>query len=190
MPQFDDYQSQYVRLRSGEDPISDTNPLPVVGATGADAGQVQGNVAHDAADAGNPVKIGGIARTGIISTVAAGDRVDGSFDAYGNQRVIPAFHFNSFFDGVANGSMSGWGASSLSGDAADRIGQVVAPGMFNGTTWDRLRGNATDGLQTYSDAIGAVDDAAWDGSAGSATLIAIMKYCGAKLAEISTNTAP
>src|SRR6187551_4014323 len=37
------------------------NPLIVGGPTGASSNQVQGNVASGVADAGNPVKIGGVA---------------------------------------------------------------------------------------------------------------------------------
>lgn len=48
-----------------------------------------GNVAHDAADSGNPVKIGGKANTSLPSAVAASDRVDGMFDVYGRLVTIP-----------------------------------------------------------------------------------------------------
>lgn len=46
-------------------------------------GEVTGNVAHDAADSGNPVKVGGKAETGTPAAVADGDRVDAWFDARG-----------------------------------------------------------------------------------------------------------
>ena len=50
-----------------------------------------GDVAHDAADSGNPVKIGGkAANHGSLPTaVADADRVDARFDRYGNQFVVP-----------------------------------------------------------------------------------------------------
>lgn len=44
---------------------------------------VNGNVAHDAADSGNPLKIGGKARTSRPAAVAASDRVDAWLDQYG-----------------------------------------------------------------------------------------------------------
>jgi len=50
--------------------------------------EVEGTVAHDAADAGTkPVKIGGKANAALPSAVGEGDRVDASFDLQGQQRV-------------------------------------------------------------------------------------------------------
>ena len=53
---------------------------------------VAGHVAHDAADAGNPLKIGGIGRS-VWETAAstAGDRVNASFDLFGRLRVDPGY---------------------------------------------------------------------------------------------------
>ena len=58
--------------------VSSSNPLPVTGTTSA-----VGNVAHDAADVGNPLKIGGRASTGAPLAVAPGDRVNAYFDPNG-----------------------------------------------------------------------------------------------------------
>lgn len=46
---------------------------------------ITGDVAHDAVDSGNPVKVGGYAAdpTSLPSAVAAGDRVNGIFDQNG-----------------------------------------------------------------------------------------------------------
>jgi hypothetical protein len=46
-----------------------------------------GNVAHDTADAGNPVKIGFQAETALPTAVANGDRVNGVADVFGRQLV-------------------------------------------------------------------------------------------------------
>ena len=51
----------------------------------SDGASVSGDVAHDGIDAGEPVKIGGRARTARITAVAADDRVDGIFDRHGQQ---------------------------------------------------------------------------------------------------------
>ena len=48
-----------------------------------------GNVAHDAVDSGNPMKVGGIARTANPTVVAALDRVDGFYDTEGRQITQP-----------------------------------------------------------------------------------------------------
>lgn len=50
---------------------------------GASAIRVVGAVAHDTADVGNPIKIGGKAVTSLPTAVANLDRVDASYDAYG-----------------------------------------------------------------------------------------------------------
>lgn len=46
-----------------------------------------GNVANDAADSGNPVKIGGLARTTNINAVQTGDRVNAVYDVQGRAVV-------------------------------------------------------------------------------------------------------
>ena len=50
---------------------------------------VQGNVSHDAADAGNPQKIGAKARTADPTAVSASDRVDVYADTAGRLVVAP-----------------------------------------------------------------------------------------------------
>lgn len=51
---------------------------------------VVGDVAHDAADSGAPLKIGGKAASqyGVPTAVSGNDRVDALFDVYGRLRVI------------------------------------------------------------------------------------------------------
>jgi hypothetical protein len=51
----------------------------------SDGASVSGDVAHDSADAGEPVKIGGKALTAQPTAVTANDRVNGMFDIYGRQ---------------------------------------------------------------------------------------------------------
>lgn len=55
--------------------------------TASDGASVSGDVAHDAADAGEPVKIGGQARTTNPTAVADADRVNAIFDKIGRQVV-------------------------------------------------------------------------------------------------------
>jgi hypothetical protein len=50
-------------------------------------GEVRGNEAHDAIDAGNPVKTGGRARATAITAVASDDRVDAIYSTTGGQLV-------------------------------------------------------------------------------------------------------
>lgn len=51
------------------------------------ARQVGGEVAHDAVDAGNPVKIGGKAASSVPTAVANADRVNAFFDLAGRQAI-------------------------------------------------------------------------------------------------------
>lgn len=69
---------------------SDQSSLPVSQATASSLNaQVVGSVAHDSADAGNPVKIGGVARTTLPTAVAAGDRADLFTDDLGRAVAYP-----------------------------------------------------------------------------------------------------
>jgi len=79
---------QRVKVTLGADGVNDGdvasgNPMPV-----------GGNVAHDAADAGNPTKIGGKATTSLPTAVGNGDRVDASFDLQGQQRITGTVQVN------------------------------------------------------------------------------------------------
>ena len=69
---------------------SDGNLVCAVNNTVGVAGAVtvSGDIAHDAADSGNPVKMGGKARTTNPTAVADADRVDATFDDIGRQVVV------------------------------------------------------------------------------------------------------
>lgn len=49
---------------------------------------VAGNVAHDGVDAGNPIKVGGIAKTALPTAAAADDRVNAMYDKFGRQVTL------------------------------------------------------------------------------------------------------
>lgn len=60
--------------------------------TGTLATEVQGNVASDSANIGNPVGVGGVAVTapsGLPAAVTVGDRVASAYDLTGRQLVVP-----------------------------------------------------------------------------------------------------
>ena len=61
---------------------------PVVVASNQSSIPIAGDIANDAADSGNPVKIGGVARTTNPTAVADGDRVDAMFDKLKKQVMI------------------------------------------------------------------------------------------------------
>jgi hypothetical protein len=72
--------------------VNDTTKGLLVSLAGSESGvteEVVGNVAHDAVDSGNPVKIGGKAAdpTSMPSAVAAADRVNAVYDLSGRAVV-------------------------------------------------------------------------------------------------------
>lgn len=96
----------------------------------------QGNVAHDVADAGNPIKLGGKAESTSPAAVADGDRVDAWFTTTG-QLVTQPMLGNSSAIGTIEDLADGSSAATISGTVG------VAPVVYNGSTWDRARGNTT-----------------------------------------------
>lgn len=64
------------------------NSITVDGTvTVTDGLNIEGDVAHDTVDSGNPVKIGFQAETSLPAAVATGDRVNGIADAFGRQLI-------------------------------------------------------------------------------------------------------
>ena len=99
-----------------------------------DGMEAQGNVAHNAVDAGNPLKIGGRARTSVGSAVANNDRVDAWFSDYGEQAV---------FITDENGNLLGKASSTSADNQAGTTNMLMVASrnvLYNGNTWDRQRG--------------------------------------------------
>lgn len=96
-----------------------------------------GDVAHDAVDAGNPVKIGGVASSTVPANVTTGDRVNAWFQQNGAQVVFDLGPYGEAgSDGVGNDPLIA--AASVDGSGGPL---KVAGSVFNGTTWDRQRGD-------------------------------------------------
>lgn len=99
---------------------------------------VQGNVASAVADAGNPVKVGGVYAT-VAPTIANNQRGDLQLGSNGQLMVTPqGYSAAALADGYSNNTM----LQNLSRTAT---GFLFAQGnmLFNGTTWDRARGDTT-----------------------------------------------
>lgn len=62
---------------------------------------IAGDIAHDAVDTGNPMKIGGLARSAEAAVVSHLDRVQAVFDLVGKQIVLPYANPENF---VSNAS--------------------------------------------------------------------------------------
>lgn len=97
-----------------------------------------GNVASGAADSGNPVKVGG-KYNATPPTLTDGNRGDMQVDSRGNLR-ISIVNANSTTPAIV-GNPSADGYAALDGPWVN--GQLQ---MFNGSTWDRVRGDVTNGL--------------------------------------------
>jgi len=72
----------------------------------SDGASVSGDVAHDSADAGEPVKIGGKAVSAEPTAVTANDRVNSIFDLVGKQIVLPYANPENFVSGVITSAIT------------------------------------------------------------------------------------
>lgn len=78
-------------------PINTNNPLQV---SGIGSGEIIGNVAHNAIDSGNPIKIGGYASSTPPTNVDETDRVNAWFQLNGAQAVYNAYALNTTDDAI------------------------------------------------------------------------------------------
>lgn len=116
--------------------FDNTGNLLVSSGAGAGAGQVQGNVAANVVDTGNPVKVGGYVST-TSGTQADGTRGDLQLDSRMNLKTTI----------FSVGGVTGAQVMSTAADAASNgiagLSVYAAGRVFNGTTWDRARGDTT-----------------------------------------------
>lgn len=125
-------------------------------------------VANDDTDAGNPLKIGGRATT-LPSSVSSGDRVNAWFTLLGAQ----IFGMDTNSDAGADGLTTLGGLPIPGATGHTRNPLHVGVSLFNGTGWDRMRGDTSNGLdvdvtRVPADPFGAAADAAVNaGATGS-----------------------
>ena len=121
-------------LQIADADVSTTNPVPV-----------QGRAADGAAVAGNPVLVAGQDGTNAQSLRT---------DTTGNQGAYAKTSVLSAADGASNN------LNQPTNEGGGGITPVIAPLVFNGSTWDRLRGS-TNGVRTQGsvahDAVDAGD---------------------------------
>lgn len=134
-------------------PVSvDSSGRLVLGASPEVIGAITGDVAHDAADSGNPLKIGGKASTAKPAAVSNGDRVNAWFDEYGQMHIILENSNNIVGKMGIDQSTPGTtnqvstelpDAAALADGASNPITPMTgaAEQQFNGITWDRRRNN-------------------------------------------------
>jgi hypothetical protein len=95
-----------------------------------------GNAASAAADSGNPLKIGGVFNT-TLPTVTTGQRVDAQFTARGEQLTALSFGGTSIIGAATNSD------AVAATSTANSLRSAGYNFVFNGTTWDRARGDTT-----------------------------------------------
>lgn len=94
--------------------------------------KITGDTPHDSVDNGNPLKIGGYAKSTTPTAVAAGDRVNGWFDLNGRQVTMPD-------GGVAHDAADTGNPIKVGGKAATSAPTAVS---------------AADRVNAYFDALG------------------------------------
>jgi hypothetical protein len=78
-----------------------------------DSSQVQATVAHDAADSGDPLKVGGKAVSAEPTAVTANDRANFITDLVGKHIVLPYANPENFVSGAITSAMTGTTSTSL-----------------------------------------------------------------------------
>lgn len=128
-------------------------------SSGGGAVTATGNVAHDAVDSGAPVKTGGIANSTAPTVVAVGDRVNKWLALSGASMI-----------GLVSGAIGDAYSNSAVGQYPNAAGTAFVPSyttnaVFNGTNWDRQRGDTvaisalrglTSTYWTYAAAAGGI----------------------------------
>lgn len=91
-----------------------------------------GNIAHDGADSGNPLKVGGVYKSSGTA-VASGDRTDFLTDAKGNQGgfIVAAGADPASCVAVGNNH------ADATSNGTQRLAVANFPMKFNGASWDR-----------------------------------------------------
>lgn len=149
-----------------------TTGLPLFSG-GANAQNIQGNVAAGSPDTGsNPVGIGGIAITGgttASTSVTAGQRTRAKFTTFGQMLV-------NFYDRITtsnDGRVDGLGAGAVGSDGTIGLAAYVRPEIYDGAsnTWFRLRGDA-GGMHVQPGALPAGTDRSGTANTASAQLAA------------------
>jgi hypothetical protein len=130
----------------------------------------QGNVAADAVDIGNPVKTGCYAMGTAPNAVSDGDRQNTWCST--NGATVVSGIATTLTDGIGN-----TGVTLARPGLSSGTGMWMFPSYFNGTTWDRMRGNAVEGLvvKPYAFAASAWNYAAATGGITNTTTAVTIK---------------
>jgi hypothetical protein len=119
---------------------NDVTVTGTVTATPTGTQDVQGNVASGASDSGNPVKIGGRYNS-TQPTLTNGQRGDIQQDTRGNIKATLMVNDTGTTISAEADNADGVASSATT----NNLSAMARNTVYNGTTWDRQLGNATDG---------------------------------------------
>jgi len=178
---------------NGDSCMDETNnALNVSIVTGAvTATGITGNVASDAVDSGNPVKIGGRARTTDITAVSSDDRVDSIHDTLGKQVTLLGSTNDLRVSGTTNYTNNS-AADVIAAIASTRIvvtAVLVTNAHATVSTKVTIRDGTTAKLVGYAASVGG----GFEFSAGGSPLFigtsgaAITAICGTTGADVDVS---
>lgn len=98
---------------NGQTTMALSAPVTIASNQSALAVTPAGNVAHDAADSGSPLKIGARARSSEIAAISNDDRSDLITDLVGKLIVMPYANPENFVSGAITSAMTGTTSTSL-----------------------------------------------------------------------------
>jgi len=110
-------------IPAGTNNIGDVDVLSLPG--------IAGDVANDAADSGNPVKIGGKAKTADPTAVSNDDRVNALFDKLGKQVILSNALLEKTFSATSASSITNTTSTSLVAATASVIRVITAITVSN-----------------------------------------------------------
>jgi len=148
---------------------------------------VGGLVAHDAGDSGNPVKVGGRARTALPAAVAQDDRVDAIHDKYGRQLALVA-PLDQRRSGTVN-LTSTTGADVIAAPGASTAVVVTRILVVNGHASVGTKVSVRDGTTVKATAFAAAGGGGWtiedpNGLFVAAANTAVTAICGTSGADV------
>ena len=148
-----DYSEVAVEVVGGRGQATDGQAIKVTSAdTGSSSAQIQGSVAAAATDSGNPVKVGAKYNS-TKPTYTDGQRGDLQIGTRGSLQVTL---FDS--DGVSPMKQVTTGADGIGNTQMDSLRAYTFGAVFNGTSWDRQRGD-TNGSYVGGNVASAATDA-------------------------------
>ena len=158
-------------------PINDNSGSLTVDGT-VTASNTAGDIASGSADSGNPVKVGGKYNS-TLPTLSDGQRGDMQVGSRGALRVA------LMQDGSTNSAVFDVdNADGSAASATQRNLKVQSRNtVFNGSTWDRMRGDSTDGVLVN---LGANNDVSLN--AGSNAIGKLSANSGVDIGDVDVTT--